>query len=58
MDISLPLPKRPCHLVVNVSSNFTHDFKSGNPLLVPFQVTAENSGILPGRLHFKADKDW
>jgi hypothetical protein len=58
LDLCLPTPKRPCHLSVKVSKQFSHDFKAGNPLFVPFQVTAENKGTAAGRLHFKADKDW
>ena len=59
LDVSLPLPKRPCHVTVDVGcSKFWHDFKSGNPLLVPFKVTVENRANASARLHFKADKDW
>jgi hypothetical protein len=45
-------------VTVSVGKKWTHDFKSGNPLLVPFQVSVENRGAVPGRLHFKADKVW
>ena len=58
MDLSLPTPKRPCHLSVNVVKQHRHDFTTGNPLLVSFQLTAENTGTEEGRLHLKADKDW
>ena len=58
MDVSLPTPKRACHLAVNVVKHHSHDFRTGNPLLVSFQVTAENTGAEEARLHLKADKDW
>lgn len=58
LDLSLPTPKRGCHLDVNIAKHFKHDFGDGLPMYVSFELSALNTSSGPGRLHLKADKDW